>query len=291
MNIRTKSILATLAIAIIATAVIVNLSNRDAIPAPTTEIAGNSEPNRVVATEPTSHSGSNKKSLDALSAEELIASLQSRVSPGTETYIRVQVAFFCEQSIRPQMSTQQQSESQIALKAFKKSFCLNYKGTISSEQLKLLSLPESDPYTQAYGMANELFEAIGRTPPDLKEVSDITKQLDAMMVSSDSQMEALVAAETLKQAEVIAPTTAQFAEQSGWQLQTQDLAQAQFLSAQMKVCRKLGGCGSNQLMTMKICSEQSSCALGATTDVVWRRTYSPAVYHAASQLSMHTHAL
>jgi len=278
--------------AIIVIAGMAYLSQRSGVGVPNISNSVTSQKARLTSVndiKPVIFSSSLRKMLDASSAIELISSLQNHASPGTETYVRVQVALACEPSLGRQTS-RPKSESQNALISFKKSFCAKYTGTISSEQLKLLSLPESDPYNQAYGMASELFEAIDKSPQDPKEIKTLTEQLDAMLVSKDSQMESLVAAETLKQAGVIAPTTTEFARNNGWRLKTEDVSQAQFLSAQMKACRNFGGCGVNQLMTMKICSEQSSCALGATTESVWRKVYSPTVYNAAMQLATYTPA-
>lgn len=224
------------------------------------------------------------KLLDASSAKELIKSIQKNASSGTEIFTRIQIASACEPSVGRDVITQR-SASQNTILSFKASFCVGYKGSIALEQQKLLSLPAGDPYNQAYGMASELFDEINKSHQDPNKVTVITKQLDAMLMARNSQMETLVAAEALNQAGIIAPSTTEFARKNGWQLSSEELAQVQLLSVQMKSCTNFGGCGINQLLTMKICSEQSTCAPGATADSIWRRVYAPSVYDVARKLS------
>jgi hypothetical protein len=222
------------------------------------------------------------KILDAASADELIAEMSITSSPGEEAFIRIQIAQVCAQPLKISADN---SESGRAQALFRKSFCSNYIGSISSEQKKLLTLPENDPHQLTYGIAAELFDAMNHAPLNSEEIAFLTKQLNDVIASKESGMEILTAAEALYQTGSISSRTLDYAKLNQWQLSPYELAQTQLLSIQMSACKKFGGCGANKLLTIKICGEQSACATGATADSIWRRSNSPAVYEAARQLS------
>lgn len=227
---------------------------------------------------------SRRKIFDAPTANALISAPIELQSPGEEAFIRLQIAQVCDPTLALQ-TEKPKSESEKVAALFRKSFCSGYSGSISSEQANLLSLPEDDPYQVAYGMSAELFDAVAQGQPNSQTVSSITKHLNEVMLSKDSRMEALLAAEALHQVGSISPQTMTFAKSNNWQLNPHDLAEVQLLSVQMRMCQKFGGCGPSQLTTMKLCSERSTCATGASADSIWRRSNSSAIYEAAQKLS------
>lgn len=227
--------------------------------------------------------GLERKFLDAPTAAALTAAASSQ-SPGEAAFVQIQIAQVCEQ-VPPLNANKPRSESAIALNTFRRSFCPGYLSSLAVEQGNLLSLPADDAYQIAYGMSAELFDAVAQSKSDTTEIAIISKQLNDIMLSTNSRMEALLAAEALHQASFISPETLMFAKSNNWDLSQHDLGEAQLLSTKMKMCEKFGGCGANQLMTIKFCSEQSKCATGASAESTWRRTTASKVYNAARQLS------
>ena len=223
--------------------------------------------------------------LDAKSASALVSSLGNANSRGEEVYLRLQLAQMCEGWSVAVDSARQKSESSKAVAAFTRKFCAGYSGTVSTEQAALASLPDDDPYQVTYGLSAELFDAAGQGASGIQDADVIIKQLDEVMFSKGSGMASLMAAETLHQVGAVSSKTIDFAKAHNLQLNQAELTEVQLLSTQMRVCRTYGGCGAEELLTMRLCSEQGRCAEGASMDAVWRRTVSPNVYSAAQRMT------
>ena len=218
--------------------------------------------------------------LDNHSAKRLMQSLEEHRAPaGQSAYVRLQASQLCDES-QLLGSDRPLTESTRALAAFRTSFCDDMHVSADSAQQEFLSLPADDPYVLAYGMSSELFEVAGAGTDKADEVAALAQELGKIMLSPESGLDAVIAAEALQATGLISPRVLALAKASGWSLKPSELSDAQLLGIQMNACRKFGGCGTNQLITLKACSEASNCELGLDANGVWRNRYSPSVYEA-----------
>lgn len=227
-----------------------------------------------------SHSGQGL--LNSSTGMQLVVAIgKSAKSQGEEAYIALQLAQLCAE---PHIvgTGQVASGSARALASFRATYCKGYTTSPEEAQQRILELPSDDPYLLAYGLSAELFDAAARNG---KDFNIIAQELDSMVRSENSGLEALLAAEALYQVDILSPLTVDFARVSGWAMSRADLSEAQLLSVQMRMCARYGGCGPNQVLTMQLCAEKSACSLGGSAETMWRNSYSPAVYEAARKLA------
>jgi len=218
--------------------------------------------------------------LDGHSTEKLLEVLEASHRPaGEAAYVRLQISQLCDES-QLLGSDRPRTESTRALAAFRTSFCGGRSPSVESAQQELLSLPADDPYVLAYGLSSELFDAAAVGSGNANNVASIANELGKIMLSPGSGLDAVVAAEALQATGLISPRMLALGNSSGWSLTPSELSDAQLLGVQMNACVKFGGCGPNQLVTMKVCSEVSNCELGLDAHGVWRKRYSPSVYAA-----------
>jgi hypothetical protein len=201
-------------------------------------------------------------------------------SGGEAAYLRIQAAQVCDDSTIVLDAPQPIDESGRAMAVFRESFCDDLQVTVASAQQELVALPAGDPYVLAYGLSSELFDAAAAGAGNADEVAAIANELGKIMLSPGSGLDAVVAAEALQATGLISPGMLALGNSSGWSLTPSELSDAQLLGVQMNACVKFGGCGPNQLVTMKVCSEVSNCELGLDAHGVWRKRYSPSVYAA-----------
>lgn len=226
------------------------------------------------------------KAMSAQTFSEFETRLSREAIPeGERVFLTSQVALFCE-SYKPRgqlAAERENASSQMVAESFGDRFCKDYtEGGLAAQQEKLLKLPGNDRVLDAYSFVTALYEGAGSGTADgRREAMTAAQHLEKVMLSDHAGSEGVVAAEALQQVAYVAPRVAKLAQSHSWSLSDAELAEAQLIAAQMHSCKRYGGCGANEVITMHLCGTQKACKPGATAETVWRETNSPQLIAAA----------